>query len=249
MEGFLRKIKKAIEVSHKEFADKGLKDSDEEYQQISDGIIQIENEYYDSIRPKRSSSEDMRPYDLLKNFGIEYLEIRGVDIAPSDITGMSKHHIRFLDLILIYCLILPSPKITPKEKKAIDSNEYIAIYNGRDKEAKILIDDAQIKISEARDEMVKNLRSIAKCMNDSQSFNDSIDHMLSLKKGELSQNSFHNYGLEKAKTNLELLKSADVKNIDSIKKEAQLSLEELGKMPTSSKQEMDEFVKNYNLDL
>ena len=97
--------------------------------------------------------------------------------------------------------------------------------------------------------MVRNLRSIAKCMNDSQSFNDSIDHMLSLKKGELSQNSFHNYGLEKAKTNLELLKSADVKNIDSIKKEAQLSLEELGKMPTSSKQEMDEFVKNYNLDL
>ena len=249
LEGFLRKIKKAIEVSHKEFADKGLKDSDEEYQQISDGIIQIENEYYDSIRPKRSSSEDMRPYDLLKNFGIEYLEIRGVDIAPSDITGMSKHHIRFLDLILIYCLILPSPKITPKEKEAIDLNEYIAIYNGRDKEAKILIDDAQIKISEARDEMVKNLRSIAKCMNDSQSFNDAIDHMLSLKKGELSQNSFHNYGVEKAKANLELLKSADVKNIDSIKKEARLSLEELDKMPTNSKQEMDEFVKNYNLDL
>ena len=249
LEGFLRKIKKAIEVPYKEFADKGLKDSDEEYQQISDGIIQIENEYYDSIRPKRSSSGDMRPYDLLKNFGIEYLEIRGVDIAPSDITGMSKHHIRFLDLILIYCLILQSPKITPEEKKAIDSNEYIAIYSGRDKEAKILIDGNQIKISEARDEMVRNLRSIAKCMNDSQSFNDSIDHMLSLKKGELSQNSFHNYGLEKAKTNLELLKSADVKNIDSIKKEAQLSLEELGKMPTSSKQEMDEFVKNYNLDL
>jgi glutamate--cysteine ligase len=249
LESFLRKIKKAIEIPYKEFADKGLKDSNEEYQQISDGIIQIENEYYDSIRPKRSSSEDMRPYDLLKNFGIEYLEIRGVDIAPSDVTGMSKHHIRFLDLILIYCLIIPSPKITPEEKKAIDSNEYIAIYSGRDKEAKILIDGDQIAISEARDEMVRNLRSIANCMNDSQSFNDSIDHMLSLKKGELSQNSFHNYGVEKAKTNLELLKSADVKNIDSIKKEAQLSLEELDKMPTNSKQEMDEFVKNYNLDL
>ena len=249
LESFLRKIKKAIEIPYKEFADKGLKDSNEEYQQISDGIIQIENEYYDSIRPKRSSSEDMRPYDLLKNFGIEYLEIRGVDIAPSDITGMSKHHIRFLDLILIYCLIIPSPKITPEEKKVIDSNEYVAIYSGRDKEAKILIDGDQIAISEARDEMVRNLRSIANCMNDSQSFNDSIDHMLSLKKGELSQNSFHNYGVEKAKTNLELLKSADVKNIDSIKKEAQLSLQELDKMPTNSKQEMDEFVKNYNLDL
>ena len=56
-------------------------------------------------------------------------------------------------------------------------------------------------------------------------------------------------GVEKAKTNLELLKSAGEKNIDSIKKEAELSLEELDKMPTNSKQEMDEFVKNYNLGL
>ena len=38
-------------------------------------------------------------------------------------------------------------------------------------------------------------------------------------------------------------------NFDSIKKEAELSLEELDKMPTNSKQEMDEFVKNYNLGL
>jgi hypothetical protein len=97
--------------------------------------------------------------------------------------------------------------------------------------------------------MLGNLRSIAKCMNDSQLFDDSIDHMLSLKKGELSQSSFHDYGVEKARTNLELLKSAGEKNIDSIKKEAELSLEELDKMPTNSKQEMDEFVKNYNLGL
>ena len=88
-----------------------------------------------------------------------------------------------MDLILIYCLILPSPKITSNEKKEIDSNEYVAIYSGRDKEAKILVNGDQIKINEAKDEMLVNLRSIAKCMNDSQLFDDSIDHMLSLKKG------------------------------------------------------------------
>ena len=113
---FLQKIKHAITVPFEEYKNKGLIDSDGKYHQISDGIIQIENEYYDSIRPKRSASNDLRPYELLKEFGIEYLEIRGVDISPSDITGMSKHHIRFLDLILIYCLILPSPKITSEEK-------------------------------------------------------------------------------------------------------------------------------------
>ena len=59
----------------------------------------------------------MRPYDLLKNFGIEYLEIRGGDISPTDITGMSKHHIRFLDLILMYCLVSPSPKLQMMRKR------------------------------------------------------------------------------------------------------------------------------------
>ena len=60
---------------------------------------------------------------MLKKLGIEYLEIRGVDISPFDIVGISKDQIRFLDLILIYCLIMPSPAIAPEEKKLIDEND------------------------------------------------------------------------------------------------------------------------------
>ena len=141
---FLQKIKHAITVPFEEYKNKGLIDSDGKYHQISDGIIQIENEYYDSIRPKRSASNDLRPYELLKEFGIEYLEIRGVDISPSDITGMSKHHIRFLDLILIYCLILPSPKITSEEKILIDLNEKVSIYEGRSKNSKISLNGKKL---------------------------------------------------------------------------------------------------------
>ena len=77
-------------------------DSNDEYHQISNGIIQIENEYYDAIRPKRSSLNGLRPYNLLKEYGIEYLEVRGVDLLPDDITGTSVHHMQFLDIILIY---------------------------------------------------------------------------------------------------------------------------------------------------
>ena len=41
------------------------------------------------------------PFDLLNNFGIEYLEVRGIDISPNEITGMSEHHIRFIDLFYL----------------------------------------------------------------------------------------------------------------------------------------------------
>ena len=78
LSNFLKKIKGAITDPFSEFEHKGLMDLNKELHQISNGIIQIENEYYDSIRPKRSAHKDVRPYELLKNYGIEYLEIRAV---------------------------------------------------------------------------------------------------------------------------------------------------------------------------
>jgi len=249
LNGFLQKIKNAITVPFEDYKKKGLLDSNGEYHQISDGIIQIENEYYDSIRPKRSASNNLRPYDLLKDFGIEYLEIRGVDISPSDITGMSKHHIRFLDLILIYCLISPSPKMTSEEKSEIDANEKVSIYEGKNKNSKINIDGNKVSIKSARKDMLENLKNIADFMNDSDLFHAAIKHVTKLRKGELPKVSFHKDGVEKSKSNLSELKSSEGKYIDSIKKEAELSLEELEKMHRDSEEEMNEFVKNYNLSL
>ena len=249
LSGFLQKIKDAITVPFEDYKKKGLLDSNGEYHQISDGIIQIENEYYDSIRPKRSASNNLRPYDLLKDFGIEYLEIRGVDISPSHITGMSKHHIRFLDLILIYCLISPSPKMTSEEKNEIDSNERVSIYEGKSKSSKININGNKVSIKNARKDMFENLKNIADFMNDRDLFHAAINHITKLPKGELPKVSFHKDGIEKSKSNLSELKSSEGKYIDSIKKEAELSLEELEKMHRTSEEEMNEFVKNYNLNL
>ena len=249
LSGFLQKIKNAITIPFEDYKKKGLIDSNGEYHQISDGVIQIENEYYDSIRPKRSASNNLRPYDLLKDFGIEYLEIRGVDISPSDITGMSKHHIRFLDLILIYCLISPSPKMTSEEKSEIDANEKVSIYEGKNKNSKINIDGNKVSIKSARKDMLENLKNIADFMNDSDLFHAAIEHVTKLPKGELPKVSFHKDGVEKSKSNLSELKSSEGKYIDSIKKEAELSLDELEKMHIDSEEEMNEFVKNYNLSL
>ena len=93
----------------------------------------------------------MRPYELLKNFGIEYLEIRGIDLSPHDITGISKHHMRFLDLVLIYCLIKNSPKISSEEKDLIDKNDQATIYGGRNENTEVFIDGKEININAAKE--------------------------------------------------------------------------------------------------
>ena len=246
---FLSKIKKAITVPFPEFEKQGLRDSDNEYQQISNGIIQIENEYYDSIRPKRSQLKNLRPYDLLRKFGIEYVEVRGIDISPYDISGMSFDHIQFLDLLLIYCLINTSPKISNKEKQDIDNNDSKVIYKGRSENTEISIDGISIDIYSAREEIIKDLRLVASYLNNCDSVLESMDSVLKIEKGKIPKENFHNDGLSLAKINTKILRTENPKYIDSIKKEAELSLDKLSKIPKNSKAEMDEYVKNYNMQL
>ena len=67
-------------------------------QQISTGILQIENELYDIVRPKRSGPSGSRPATLLKKDGIEYLELRGIDINPFMPEGIDVNKIKLLDI-------------------------------------------------------------------------------------------------------------------------------------------------------
>ena len=90
---FLQKIKDAILIPFKPFEDIGLK-KNSEWLQISTGRLQIENEYYDSIRPKRVGNKGLRPHELLLSSGIEYVEVRGIDLSPNEPVGISKDQIR-----------------------------------------------------------------------------------------------------------------------------------------------------------
>ena len=77
----------------------------------------------------------------------------------------------------------------------------------------------------------------------------SITSTIEMEKGLLPENSFHNDSLVKEKQNMSELVSSDCKYFDIIKKESESSLEELTKMPTNTKTEMNDFVKNYNKNL
>ena len=103
---FLDELKMGIVMPHPEFKKLGLKDKNNKYQQISNGILQIENELYDCIRPKRAGKSGQRPYQLLKDQGIQYVEVRGIDLNPNSPLGITEDQIRVLDLLLIYLCTL-----------------------------------------------------------------------------------------------------------------------------------------------
>jgi len=113
----------------------------------------------------------------------------------------------------------------------------------------VFIGGDKININAAKEKIFKELKEVATFFNESEEFLNSIDYVKNSIKGEVIDQTHHQKGLEKAKMNLETLKSDTSTNINSIKKEAELSLNELNKIPVNSKEEMDEYVGNYNLNI
>ena len=107
--------------------------SDDGRQQLSSALLQIENEFYSPIRPKRVTHSGETPLHALSQRGIEYIEVRCLDINPFAPLGINSETLRFLDAFLLYCLQQPSPPCDRQEFQCINENQSRIVSSGRDK--------------------------------------------------------------------------------------------------------------------
>lgn len=103
-----------------------------EYEQLNANILQIENEYYSTIRPKQLAGIFEKPTHALKKRGVRYVELRSLDINAFDPLGIDEEQIRFLEAFLVFCQLHESPVIGEQERFHIDQNELAAAHRGRD---------------------------------------------------------------------------------------------------------------------
>ena len=109
----------------------GIRDGDE-YRQLSTTLLQIENEFYGTIRPKRRIRRGERPLHALSERGVEYVEVRLMDLDPFEPVGINASTMRFLDVFLLQCLLAPSPYDTPEENRTIGRNQHRVAAFGRE---------------------------------------------------------------------------------------------------------------------
>lgn len=107
-------------------------DQKDVHAQLNNNILQIENEYYSPIRPKRTAASNEKPTDALESRGIEYIEMRSLDINPYSPVGIDKTQIYFLDVFAAYCLLKESPNMGDEEQNVATSNLEEVILRGRD---------------------------------------------------------------------------------------------------------------------
>lgn len=139
LEEFVESMNKAIHTRAPEYARDGIQ-KDGKYFQLSENILQVEDEYYAEFRPKRMAKPAERMLSALARDGVEYIEIRALDVDPFVPTGIRREGMCFSELFLLTCLVMDGPKIEKVEKQRIERNHAHVIASGR-KPGLMLLDD------------------------------------------------------------------------------------------------------------
>lgn len=133
---------------------------DGEYRQLNTHILQIENEYYSFARPKQITQSGERPTLALKRRGVQYVELRAIDVDPFEPLGVNEHELRFLEALLILCLLQPSPQIGADEHRDIEFNQLSITRNGRDPKMNLQRGGRALSVQSWWAELVEPLRAV-----------------------------------------------------------------------------------------
>jgi len=131
VESYVKCLTYAIETPCPIYREIGVK-VDGEYRQLNANILQIENEYYSTVRPKPLSLPNEKPTAALQRGGVKYIELRSLDINAYEPLGINAEQVRFLQLLLPFCLLHDSPPISRAERIEIDHNQQLTAHQGRD---------------------------------------------------------------------------------------------------------------------
>lgn len=131
LDAYVRSLTWAIQTPCPNYETIGIKVG-KRYEQLNANVLQIENEYYSTVRPKQLPEWMEKPSLALRRRGVRYLELRSLDVNAFHPLGVAEEQLHFMDAFMLFCLLAGSPRIAAGERKAIDENLLLAAHRGRD---------------------------------------------------------------------------------------------------------------------
>jgi glutamate--cysteine ligase len=151
----------------------GVRNAGGEYNQLATTLLQIENEFYGTIRPKRVIRPGERPLHALRDRGVEYVEVRCLDLDPFVHVGIDATTLRFLDVFLLHCLLDASPDDTPDEIAALARNQERVAARGREPGLRLERGTSEVDLVEWGHELLDEFEPIAAALD---ALHDDTDH-------------------------------------------------------------------------
>ena len=164
LDEYVRDLSKAISTPYPPYERIGVK-VDGEYLQLNANILQIENEYYSFIRPKRIARSGERPTKALRRAGVEYVEVRALDVSAFDPVGVNQNKLRFLEAFLALCLLRDSEPIDRGEQQALDENHLRVARRGREPGLKLNREGRQFPMSDWARELLDSMQGVCELLD------------------------------------------------------------------------------------
>lgn len=162
---YLKTLCGAITQSHPAYEQIGVKDSAGNYQQLNSSLLQIENEFYSSIRPKRTTERGETALQALRLRGVEYVEIRCVDLNPYEPLGITIEQMEVMDAFLLYCLLSDSPEKDAREFYQGQENQKRIVNSGRDPALELLRGDQSVTMRSWAQEILQGSNACAELLD------------------------------------------------------------------------------------
>jgi glutamate--cysteine ligase len=165
LDGYAASLQEALTKPYPAYEVVGIVNPGGEYNQLATSLLQIENEFYGTIRPKRVIRPGERPLHALRERGVEYVEVRLLDLNPFVPIGITVQNIRFLDVFLLHCLLSDSPQDTPQEIAALGRNQHKTAAFGRDPDLVLERGSGEIKLTDWGAELLRECGPVAEALD------------------------------------------------------------------------------------
>jgi glutamate--cysteine ligase len=164
LEEYVRDLTAAVSTPHPEYEKIGVK-VDGEHRQLNANLLQIENEYYSYIRPKRVAHSGEHPSQALRRAGVEYVEFRALDVSAFDPVGVNQNKLRFLEAFAALCVLKESAPIGASEQARLDANHAVVAHRGREPALKLNRNGTPVELRVWAGELIDSMRGVCELLD------------------------------------------------------------------------------------
>jgi len=256
---FIYDLEKATNTESKAFLDI-YKSSGDLGTQLNANLLQIEDEYYEIARPKSSLENHQRLSNKLKTNGVNYIELRSIDLNPFCSHGIDIESTQFIEALIVYSGLKASPPISPRELQEIKNNDSLVALEGRRPDLILERKGKKISLKEWAYSTLDEIEPIAKKLGVAQETIDKFSSMIQQPESTLSgriinelleqYKSYENMGNYYSSLHKDHYSDLDEEQnpywTDFVK-EAQDSSGKQKEIEQDENQSFDEFLKDYYL--
>ena len=178
LDNYVQTLSSAIRLPHEPYRAYPSGENGD-FQQLNDSLLQIENEFYSPIRPKRVAHSGESALGALVRGGIEYIEVRCVDLNPFTPVGLDAGQIRFLDTFLLHCLLSDSGECDDEEMAEQARNLEAVVNRGREPGLTLENSGEKITLAEWARQLLTEMSDVATAMD---AAHDTSDYSASLEE-------------------------------------------------------------------